>query len=68
MCTVLQPLGALSSNNTLFVYDVPPKDELSKVVNPVNGTTNITAAFSLLGSIVRKHTCLFIQLLDHLTH
>ena len=49
----LQPLGALSSNNSIFIYDVPSQSELSEVVEVANGTANIEADFSLLGSQVR---------------
>lgn len=59
MVSFLQRLGSLSSNNTVFSYQVPAMTQLSDdsddLVDIINDTANLNIAFSLLQSEVIKN-------------
>ena len=51
-----QPLGALSSSSSIYVFGVPPRDQLEGPpgnINLENGTADLVAEFTLLGTQVR---------------
>lgn len=56
MVSFLQRLGSLSSNNTVFSYQVPAiSDDSNDLVDIINDTANLNIAFSLLQSEVIKN-------------